>query len=328
MADVLGANVHLGLGAEATPGTAVAPTRWLGKLEFDFFERQDGILNETAYGHLAAHSGRHVLREFGEGSMTSKLFDRSYGDLLVLLFGQAPTTADVVGDTTVKDHTFELLNSTEHKTYTLAVQEGDVEDMRYPGAMVTGGSIEIAVDDYVRTSVDFLSQLPATATNTPAYTEENEFVPSHVTTKLVADGGDLDAASALADVRSITVNIGKNPIRKETLGNKNVTPRIGRNEATIEMELYYNATTFRDYRRNNTKLNLRVDITNTDVTIGTSSNPRLRLEAPVYVEDWEPGYDEGDLIMQTVTFRVVRDVGSGDWLTAVLRNLATVYPTA
>lgn len=326
MSDVIGALVNFGYGKETVRGTAVAPTRWLGKYEFSFVPKSDKVLNESSYNHLSKNSGMATIRRYGEGEVTAKIFDEAIGDFMRMVTGKAAVSGAVADQAGAYDHVFTVLNTNNHTSYTLGVEEGDITDMRYPGAMINTLSLEFAVDDYAKMTAGFLSEVGASAANTPAFTQEREFVPKHASLKVVAKGGDLDAASVVADVRSANIEINKNLIRKETLGNVSISPRNGRMEITGEIEMYYNATTFKAYWEDNTELALRLKIENDDVEIGVDTHPSIQVDLPfMMIENWEPDYGNDDLIMQTLSIHGLYDASTGDFIEVTVRNEESAY---
>jgi len=329
MSDVIGRNVAFGFQKETVRGTPVqSAIKWIGKLDFDFKPGVDTVTNESGFNHIAKNNQIDIIRRRGAGGLTSKLFDKNVGDLLTLAFGQAPTSAQVSGDTTVYDHTFALLNSNSHQSYTLATVEGDIKQTLYPGAIMDEMTIDIVTDDYAKVSTSFLSRkgvAPAPSL-TPAYTDENEFIPKHASVKIAALGADMTAAPVVADVTEAHITISKNPVDRPTIGSDDVDPRNTVLEVSGEIHLYYNSTTFRDYRDNQTKLALRLAVTNTDVTIGTSKNPTVTIDVPyIKITDWDPDYSADDLVQQTINFTGLLNVATGTVLTATVRNLQTSY---
>lgn len=331
MSDFIGRDVAFGYQKETTRGTKVVDAlTWVGKLDFDFKPGVDTIMNESGYSHIAKNSRVDIVRRRGAGGLTSKIFDQAVGHILTMAFGQAPSsaaTADSSGD--VYAHTYALLNNNSHKSYTLATVEGDVVQKAYPGAILDEVTIDIVTDDYAKISASFLSRdgVAPGSTLTPAYTEENEFLPAHASLKVVAYGGDLDAASVVADVTEAHVTISKNPTDRPTIGTTDVDPRNTVLEVSGEFHFYYNSTTFRDYRDSQTKLALRLAIENTDVEIGDdSSHPSLVLDFPlVQFNDWDADYGADDLVQQTATATMLLDLASGEIMSAVLTNLKTSY---
>lgn len=326
MDDIIGALVSVGYGKETTRGTHVPATRWIGKYELSFFPRADKIMNESSYNHLAKNSGQATLRKYGEGDITAKIFDAAIVDFLVMVGGQAPTTAAVASQAGAYDHTGALLNTNTHPSYTLAVKEGGLADQRFPGAMLNSLSLEFATDDYAKMTANFLSEEPVTVANTPAHTQEIEFVPSDAHVYIVAKGGDLNAATEIADVRRASIEFNKNLIRKETLGNKKINPRNGRMEISGEIELFYNSQTFKDYWKNDTELALRLKLEATDATIGVSTHPFVQIDLPfMMIENWEPDYGADDLIPQTLSINGYLDANTGQFFSYKVRNTTASY---
>lgn len=325
--EIIGALVAVGYGQEEDRGVAVAPSRWLGKYEFSFTPRADKILNESSYAHISKNSGIVTLRRYGEGSITAKIFDEAIGDFLKMVCGVEPTSEGVDGQSGAFDHTFSLLNSNLHPSYTLAVKEGGISDRRYPGAILSNLSLELAVDDYAKMTAEFISEKGEAASNSPSHTQEREFVPKHASVKIVTRNGDLDNASVNADVRSASLEFNKNPVRKETLSTDSIQPRNGRIEVTGEIELYYNNTTLRGYWENDTELALRLEIENDDVTIGVDTHPKITIDLPfMMIENWEPDYGNDDLIPQTLSIHGLYDASTGDFIDITVRNEVDEYP--
>lgn len=326
MDDIIGAMVSFGYGKETTRGTAVAPTRWLGKYELNFIPKADKIMNESQYNHLAKNSGMATTRNFGEGDVTAKIFDAAIVDFLIMVSGQVPTTTAVSGQSGAYDHAGTLLNSNAHPSYTFAIKEGDLSDSRFPGGMLNTLSLEFAVDDYAKMTAGFLSEEATAVSNTPAFTQEREFTPSDAHLYVVAKGGDLDAATEIADVRSASIEFNKNLLRKETLGNKKINPRNGRIEVTGEIEIFYNSQTFKNYWKNNTELALRLKLTGLTDTIGVSTNPSVQIDLPfMMIENWEPDYSADDLIPQTLSIHGFLDANTGILYNYKVRNTTASY---
>jgi len=329
MSDVIGRNVAFGFQKEVVRGTAIqSAIIWVGKLDFDFKPGVDTVTNESGFNHIAKANQIDIIRRRGAGGLTSKIFDKNVGHFLTMAFGQAPTSAQVAGDTTVYDHTFALLNNNSHQSYTLHTVEGDIVQNSYPGAILDEITIDVVTDDYAKISSSFLSRKSVTPSPTlvPAYTDENEFVPKHAAVKFAALGADMDAAAVTADVTEAHITISKNPVDRPTIGSDDVDPRNTVIEVTGEVHLYYNATTFRAYRDNQTKLAMRLILKNTDVTIGTTSNPTFQIDVPyVKITDWDPDYSADDLVQQTINFTGLLNVATGAFVTAKIRNLQTSY---
>lgn len=329
MSDTIARNVAFGYQKEAVRGTAIqTAVKWVGKLDFDFKPTVETVTNESGFGHIAKNSRVDIIRKGGAGGLTSKIFDKNVGDVLTMAFGQAPVSTSVAGDTTVKDHVFTLLNNNSHVSYTLHTVEGDIRQDTYPGAILDETTIDIVTDDYAKISSSFMSrkaQAPST-TLVPAYSEENEFLPVHASFAVVAKGGDLASAPVVADVTEAHLTISKNPVNRATIGTDDSDPRNTVLEANLEVKLYFNASTFRAYRDNQTKLAGRLLIKNTDVIIGTTSNPTVTIDIPYFrVAEWDADYSADDLVQQTINCPVLLDLTTGTFLSATVRNLQVSY---
>lgn len=329
MSDTIARNVAFGYQKEAVRGTAIqTAVKWVGKLDFDFKPTAETVTNESGFGHIAKNSRVDIIRKGGAGGLTSKIFDKNIGNILTLAFGQAPVSTPVSGDVTVIDHVFTLLNNNSHASYTIHTVEGDIAQKTYPGAILDETTIDIVTDDYAKISSSFMSrksQAPS-STLTPAYTEENEFLPVHASFAVVAKGGDLATAPLVADITEAHLTISKNPVNRATIGTDDSDPRNTVLEANLEVKLYFNATTFRDYRDNQTKLAGRLLIKNTDVTIGTSKNPTVTIDIPYFrVAEWDADYSADDLVQQTISCPVLLDLATGTFISATVRNLQASY---
>jgi hypothetical protein len=330
MSDTIGRNVAFGVQKEAVRGTAIqSAIKWIGKLDFDFKPNIETITNESGFNHIAKNSRVDIIRRGGAGGLTSKIFDKNVGHIMTMAFGQVPTSTPVSGDTTVIDHVWALLNNNSHASYTLHTVEGDIKQASYPGAILDETTIDIVTDDYAKISSSFMSRKPVAPSPslTPAYTEENEFLPVHASLKVAAYGADMDAAPVVADVTEAHLTISKNPTNKTSIGTDDSDPRNTVLEANLEIHLYYNTTTFRDYRDNQTKLAMRLAVENTDIVIGTAAkHPRLQLDFPLTrVAEWDVDYGADDLVQQTINVPVLLDLATGTFMTAKLTNLQASY---
>ena len=70
--------------------------------------------------------------------------------------------------------------------------------------------------------------------------------------------------------------------------------------------------TYRDYMLNGDYKALRLDLPNTDVTIGTT-NPAFRIDlSKVDFDGWDVDYALDDIVKQTITFTALYDLGLND----------------
>lgn len=70
----------------------------------------------------------------------------------------------------------------------------------------------------------------------------------------------------------------------------------------------------------------RFDMTNTDVTIGASTNPRVRFDVyRAILQEASPKYGKGDLTLQTLKFKGHYSEADSVMIKAYVRNLVTSY---
>src|SRR3954454_19055398 len=94
MAAESGRKIAIGIGLEATRGTAVAPAIWTPHDDTDFRQRADSENIESGLGVLDRFSGIEIVKNYGSGNLSGDVGDRSLPYLLALGFGALPTTSD------------------------------------------------------------------------------------------------------------------------------------------------------------------------------------------------------------------------------------------
>ena len=78
----IGRREGIGLGIEATPGTAVAPQTWLRWLDQDVQNKTDVIENESAMGVVEKVNDSEVVAKWAEGKIGGKVTEEGVGFLL------------------------------------------------------------------------------------------------------------------------------------------------------------------------------------------------------------------------------------------------------
>jgi len=76
----------------------------------------------------------------------------------------------------------------------------------------------------------------------------------------------------------------------------------------------------------NTAQALRIDFTNTAVTIGATSNPRIRFEfAKTILEEVPRSFNKGDIVTQTLKFKAFYSESDSSMVTNTVRNTVASY---
>lgn len=150
MAHGSGLDAQLGIGAESTYGTRVAPTTFLPFESESLALTQEYIANQPLMsGVMVQPSGYHVSSTRSvEGSIEMLLHDRGMGKLFNLLTGSSVSPATPAGATNARTQTFPIgLTSPVGKSVSIQVgrpdTSGTVRPFDYLGTKITEASIAI-----------------------------------------------------------------------------------------------------------------------------------------------------------------------------------------
>ena len=324
MAKVIGRTGAIGIGVESTQGTKVAASYWVPVQSYSLDDKVEYVKNDSAMGHIAENNAADITKLWSEGEIGGKVFVDSIGAELVAVFGQSPTSVQRAS-TGVYDHTYALLNSNDHKSLTIAYED-DIQELSFPFAMVNSYSLEVAVDDYVKRTMNVMAKKSESATHTPSFTDEVEFIPSMIEFKLASSAAGLDAASAI-NVTAFNFEIAKNVEALYVLGSNEPEDIINKQIAiTGSVELYFENETYRDYVFGNTKRAMRIDMTDANTDLGSGHNPELRFDCSnVSFGEFQRSWNSNDPLKQTLNFEALYNVADGSMVAARLTNTETSY---
>lgn len=322
MAKVIGRTGAIGIAVEATKGTTLAPTFWVPVKSYSFDDKVEYVKNDSAMGRIEENNDADIIKLWAEGEYGGKIFLNSVGAELTAVFGTSPSSVQR-GGSGVYDHTYALANNNNHDSLCIGYEDG-LQDLRFPYGMVNSWALEVAVDDYVMRTINLISKKSASASNTPAFTNEVEFIPSQVACKLASTAAGLDAASAI-NVTSFNLEIAKNAEALYILGSNEPEDIINKQfSVTGTIELYFESTTQRAYVFGNTHRAVRIDMTDTATDLGSGHNPQLRFDLnEVVFEEFERGWDANDPLKQTLTFTALYSQADSSMIASRLTNLQT-----
>lgn len=311
MARKIGRLINLGLAKEATRGTAAAATYWLAKASMSFFDRVTKSVSQLGYGNIGDGNQELVALKWAEGAIETDLQSKSFGLILLATFGTLSTGSF----NSVYKHTYTLQNDNAHDSLTLWYKDS-AESLSYffEMAMVDSLTIKAVPEDTIKATVKFTSKNSEDAggTVTPAYVAEDKFLGRHLTLKVASLASGLTAAGKIY-VKSFELNINKNVLRDHVLGT--VTPYDIVNqkfEITGSFEIDKGDATYRNLMLDGTYQAMRIDIVNTQVTIGTT-NPAFRLDlSRVAFDAWEEKDENDALVTQKINFRALYDITNGN----------------
>jgi hypothetical protein len=315
----------VGLARETSRGTAEdSATFWIPKTSCEFEESSNKVVDESGLGVIDARAGADVVSKFAEGPLNGIVYDECFGLLLYAALGSLSTSADDPEDG-VNTHSFTRLNSNQHPSLTIFKKDENLDE-KYARAMLNELTINAALEDYVRYTAGFMSEVSSSTSSTPSYSEENPFLATHVTVKLASAISDLSGASAI-EVRAINLTINKNVEILPSLSSVNPTDIVNKAfSISGDLELLFDDETYRDYDVDGTEMAALITIENGDVTIGTASNPAIEITlAPMTFRDWGKSSGQDDVVTQTVAFDGNFSIDDSKTISIDLINTTTSY---
>ena len=325
MTKFIGKVATFGMGKETTPGTAVTPTHRV-PLEKKVPNIKDEYIHDKSdYGVIVESVGSDLVYKKGEPHVEGLVFDKIIGLFCMAALGSVSTSSDDP-EAGVNTHTFSILNSAVHPTYTLAFKDPN-RDFAFPYSKLKTFDITYNKRAFIKFSADFISQAKESDSNTAAYpTDENRFNSSHVSFKIADTQADLASASAIT-VENLAFKLEKDILEQDSLGNSEPAAIYnGLIKLSFEVELVFDSTTYQDYYEGGTAKAAELKITNSGVTIGTSTNPSLAIQFNKFnFTAMDEPYTENDLIRQKFTCKGHYKLSDSKALQMILINTESSY---
>lgn len=324
----IGRREGVGVGIEATSGTAVAPQMWVRHLKLALDQKTTVAKNTSALGRVEQQNDSAVTEEWAEGSINGKVCDLSIGYFLANIFG-SNRAALHSGESIVYDNTF-TVNSTNTPPTLSFVRDNPNYEGRYPLGMLSDFQLDSKVGDWVQFTSSLMAKVRTSSSDSVSYTTtEHEFTSKHVTVKIASAVSGLSSATALS-LKSVQLKISRKADRFTPLGG--IDPVAFDPEAwtaTGQFVLRFNDTSLETLGLANTRQAMSIAIVDTDDTIGVSTNPSLTFTAPkVRLEPITLDNNLDQPVNQTINFTCELDTTAGYELQAVLTNLQNGYAHA
>lgn len=324
MSDYSGRKVKVGIAKETTRATIATPTQWVRWETFDFFDTATTTFNQSAIGVLDKYSQAEITQTWAEGTLGGKLTDKSLGLLLYGTFG-GYSVATHPSETIVYDHTFSESQSNTSQSLTI-VRVDPNQTLGYALAMVDSFELDVKAGDFVRHVTKFTSQPGATTTATPAYTAENEWKAKYSVIKMATSVGGLAGATAIP-LNNFKLSVNKGVTPYWVVGQNNPSEIFSTNVMIHgSFQLRYTDNTYFTPRFANTVEAISITLANTDVQVGTASNPTLVMTMPqCYLNTFKIENSLDGMVQQTIDFTATYSISSGYAITNVLTNTVATY---
>ena len=304
MSKFIGRLTQIGLGKEATRGTAVAPTYWLEKTGLTFNNKSTLVKSPGSVGNIASVTTGHVTEQWAEGDIEGEVTDKSFGLILLATFGTLSSGAF----NSVYKHTYSLQNDNQHDSLSIAYKDLD-NSYLFRRGMLSSLTMNVRMDEVVSFSANFMAHVSeGWSTFTPSYVAQNRFTKKHLSFKIASSQAGLDGATATS-IKELTLTIEKPLVRDSVLGSLEPEDILNTSfKITGTVILNMASNTLRSNAIDGTIKAVRIDLVNSDRTIGTT-NPAFRIDmGKVIFEEWEQVNNLDDIVSQTLTFEAYLDI--------------------
>ena len=326
MSKGIGRKLSVGFSKEAVRGTAESSTTfWVPFEEVSADEKDERVTDEQSYGVQEDSTSQSIVKQWAEIQLKSHVSDSSFPLLLVSALGTV-NSALHAGETSVYDHTITVAQTSQHQSLTTFLDDPLASaDYKYALSVVESLELNYEAGKFIEYSAKLRAKKGAAATLTPSLTAENLFLPQHLTFKLATNQAGLAAAPATI-IKGLKLKINENIEDDEVLGSMTPVDFLNR-KFTIEGKLeaiWQNESDFKTFTLAGTQKAMRIDLKNTDITIGTAANPEIMIDLyKVMFHELTRPIKINDVIRQTLQFKAHYSISDAKMVNIVATNLKT-----
>lgn len=324
MTKFIGRLVDFGIAKETSRGTAEsAATFYIPKTSLTYDDGIEQAVDESSVGVIEDSADAAIVSKFAEGEIEANIGDKSIGLILLAAFGSVSTSGP--SQTSVYTHTFSVDESAQHDALTLFVDDPN-QDYTYALGMIDKLEIDTVLGAFSKFTAGFRSKIGATATLSPSYTAETHFLPQHGSLSYAANLSGLSSPTTLA-IRSLKLTIEKNIEDDRKIGSLDPTDILNKQMAVSgSVELVFDDAALKTIMLGDTQKAVRIRLSNTDVTIGSSLHPQLTIDlAKVKFSNFKRNYGNDDIATATLDFKGFYSLADSKMITAELVNTQTSY---
>lgn len=329
---ILGRLASFGIAKETTRGTT--PTNPDFAIAFDEVqvdEKDTKALINQSNGVIEDSTGIDIVKQWAEGSWKAPITDKHFPLVLYSILGGLSSAANADASGVVYDHTITVAQTVQHQSLSLYMRDpsatSNAHDYKHALAVVNQLEIAYEAGGQIKYTANVMAKKGTQASVTISAPSENRFLPQHLTFKLASSLSGLTAASAVK-VKSLKLKIDSKVEDDAVLGDIGPNDYLNR-EFMIDGVLeatWDDAATFKTATLAGTTQAMRIDLNNTDVTIGTSAHPQLRIDlAKVSFKEITRPWKVGEIVRQTVSFRAHYSTSDSKMITILATNLQASY---
>ena len=329
MSKGIGRLFQVGIAKETTRGTAISTAAyWIPFSELALEEKDSKIVDDQSYGVIEDSQNQTITKQWAEGKMKAPIGDRHFPLILLSVLGSLSTTTNADASGNVRDHTITVAQSAQHQSLTYFLDDPlSGADYKNANGVIENLEIHYDMGKFLEYNITVKTQKGASTTNSPATTVENRFLPQHVTFKLASAYSGLGAASAQV-IKMLSLKFENNIEDDYVLGSLSPADFLNKQftiSGTLEA-MWQNESDFKTFVLAGTYKAMRIDIVNTDVTIGTSARPEVKIDlAKVIFEPVTRPIKVNDMVKQQLNFKAHYSQTDSKMVQIVVTNLITSY---
>lgn len=320
MGKYTGRDVKIGIGKESTRGSATPAAYFIPRRSFDLEDKAVVIVDDQAFGVIEDSVDERVVSKWVEGAIGGVVRDKAIGLLLLNVLGSGtPTSASPVAG--MYTHTFGVLQSHQHPSLTIEVDDPVMGDKAYPLGMLKSLEIVADLNEFILFNADFMGKTATPATITPVYVAEESFSANEMKVYFGATLAGLSATET--KVKSATITIEKELEKDEILGSLDPDDFLNKViRITLSIEKAYENTTFRDLFLSGSPQAMRLKMLQT-----SGGSPRsLTIDLnQVKLTDWVTAKGLDDIMTETLTLKSNFKIADSKMVEIRLANTVASY---
>ena len=312
------------VGLESTFGVQSPTLLPLAVDEINLNPKVEYAENTSTFGRIESTIGSDIVKKYSQPALAGKLSDISVGLFLFGGLGQVSSSADTP-EVGVSMHTFSVLNSNHHPSYTVVVKD-DTGTKMATGCVLNTLEVDIQSTNYIQFRADFVGMFPQTITHSGEWSGENLFLSQETSVRLADTLAGLATASDIA-FESAKLSINKSAQAQYRFGSVEPAAIVNTSfDVKGDFVLMHEDDTYYDIWEQGNKKALRLTLTNPAQTIGVASHPQITFDlAMVRLSDWGKGFSLKDITTQNMGFAAEYSLSDNKMLSVSLQNTHTSY---